>query len=46
MATMPNDLYIYEMFLVRNLPIYLVGINFNGETRTIDDYKAEELERK
>ena len=33
----------YEMFLDRNLPIYLVGINFNSETRTIDDYLVEQL---
>lgn len=26
----------YQLFLDRNLPIYLVGINFNSHTRTLD----------
>lgn len=36
----------YEMFLDRGLPIYLVGINFNGETRSIDDDLVELLRRR
>ncbi len=31
----------YEMFLDCKLPIYLVGVNFDGKTRTIDDTLVE-----
>ncbi len=31
----------YEIFADRQLPIYLVGVNFNGETRTVDDFLVE-----
>lgn len=31
----------YELYQDRQLPIYLVGINFNGERRIIDGWKVE-----
>lgn len=31
----------YQLYQDRKLPIYLVGINFNGEQRMIDDWKVE-----
>lgn len=33
----------YEIYSDRKLPIYLVGINFDGQTRTIDDFMVELL---
>jgi hypothetical protein len=33
----------YELYSERNLPIYLVGLNFNGESRSIDDFIIELL---
>lgn len=33
----------YDMFLDRKLPIYLIGINFNGDTKEIDDHLVERL---
>jgi len=32
----------YEMVADRNLPIYLMGINFDGETKNINDHKVEQ----
>lgn len=31
----------FDFYQDRNLPIYLVGINFNGEKRIIDDWQVE-----
>ncbi len=33
----------FELYHDRNLPIYLVGINFNGEKRVIDGWEVEQL---
>lgn len=33
----------YELYLDRKLPIYLVGVNFNGEQRAIDCWKVEQV---
>jgi hypothetical protein len=39
-----KDNKYYEIFSDSKLPIYLVGINFNSHTRSIDGYKVECLE--
>lgn len=33
----------YELYQDRKFPIYLVGLNFNGEQRAIDDWLVEQL---
>jgi PD-(D/E)XK nuclease superfamily len=33
----------YQFFQEKNLPILLVGVNFNGSQRTIDDWQMEVL---
>lgn len=35
----------YQFFFDRNVPIYLVGVNFNSHLRTMDDYTVEQLEK-
>lgn len=34
----------YQMYQDRELPIYLVGINFNGEQRVIDGWQVEQIQ--
>jgi hypothetical protein len=36
----------YEMYSDKKLPIYLVGMNFNREIRTIDDFKIDVIQNK
>jgi len=33
----------YEMFNDRKVPVYLVGINFDGEKRTLDKWLIEAI---
>ncbi len=33
----------YQIYRYHNLPIYLVGINFNGQQRTIDGWEVQQI---